>query len=112
MMRERPMDAAEIKRRVSIDTILLHYGSVQDCEGRWRCLFPEQHHNGDAHHSVTVNHNRASCWSQKCLGEKGADVFELVGLKEGLRTFSEQLRRVLELAGLSDAAPPAFSAPQ
>jgi KaiC/GvpD/RAD55 family RecA-like ATPase/5S rRNA maturation endonuclease (ribonuclease M5) len=96
------MDATEIKRRVPIDTILRHYGSVQDREGRWRCLFPERHHNGDAHHSVTTKDDRASCWSQQCFGEKGADVFELVGLMDGLSNFMDQKRRVCEIGGIVD----------
>lgn len=96
------MDAVEIKRRVPIDTILRHYGSVQDREGRWRCLFPERHHNGDAHHSVTAKGDLASCWSQQCFGEKGADAFELVGLMEGLSNFSDQKQRVCEIGGITD----------
>lgn len=96
-------DPAEIKRQVPIETILHHYGSIQDREGRWRCLFPERHHNGDAHHSVTAKDGRASCWSQQCLGEKGADVFELVGLIENLTAFPDQKRRVCEIGGISDS---------
>jgi hypothetical protein len=101
-MKVTAMDAADIKRRVPIDTILRHYGSVQDREGRWRCLFPEQHRNGDAHHSVTAKDGRASCWSQGCLGEKGADVFELIGTMEGVSNFSDQKRRVCEIGGIVD----------
>jgi len=97
------LDAAEIKRQVPIVTILHHYGSAQDREGRWRCLFPERHHNGDAHHSVTAKDGRASCWSQQCLGEKGADVFELVGLIENLTAFPDQKRRVCEIGGITDS---------
>lgn len=94
------LDPVEIKRRVPIETILRHYGSVQDREGRWRCLFPEQHHNGDTHHSVTEHEERASCWSVKCF--TSADQFELVGLKEGLSNFSDQKRRVCEIGGIVD----------
>jgi len=96
-------DAAEIKRQVPIETILHHYGSIQDREGRWRCLFPERHHNGDAHYSVTAKDGRASCWSQQCLGEKGADVFELVGRIENLTAFPDQKRRVCEIGGISNS---------
>lgn len=96
------MDALEIKRQVPIDSILRHYGSIQDREGRWRCIFPERHHNGDAHHSVTAKDDRASCWSQHCFGEKGADVFELVGLMEDLTAFTDQKRRVCEIGGIVD----------
>jgi hypothetical protein len=96
------LNADEIKRRVSIDTILHHYRSVQDREGRWQCPFPERHRNGDAHYSVTVKDGRAKCWSQNCFGEKGADVFELVGIIENLPNFTDQKRRVLEIGGIMD----------
>lgn len=90
---------ADLKTLVSIEYILRCHGSTADAHGRYRCPFPERHTNGDAHHSVTIKDGRAYCWSQHCLGERGADVFELVGLLEGLQTFKEQKRRVEELAG-------------
>jgi P4 family phage/plasmid primase-like protien len=96
------MKPNEIKRRVSIDSILRYYGSVQDSKGHWRCLFPERHRNGDANHSVTAKDGRALCWSQQCFGEKGADVFEVVGLKENLQTFADKKRRVCEIGDLQD----------
>jgi hypothetical protein len=91
------MDALQIKRLVSVELILRHYGSSQDQNGRWRCLFHERHLNDDVHHSVTVLNDRARCWSQNCLGEKGADIFEIVKRKEGLASFPEQKRLVMEL---------------
>ena len=41
-------DADEMKRLVSVEKVLNHYGSLQDKRGRWRCLFPERHKNADA----------------------------------------------------------------
>jgi len=106
------MRAADIKARFSITDALRHYGSELDTQHRWRCILPENHTNGDRHHSVTIKHDRAFCHSQNCFGEKGADIFELVGLTEGLRTFGEQRRRVLDLAGLSDTGPAPHATPQ
>jgi len=89
---------SEIKSLVPISTILRAYGSEADSKGNWPCLFSERHTNGDAHPSVTVKDYVATCWSQKCFEQ--ADVFQLVGLKEGIHSFAEQKKRVLELAGI------------
>lgn len=90
---------ADLKALVSVEDILREHGSLPDARGRWRCPFPERHTHGDLHPSVTIKDGRASCWSQSCF--RGADVFELIGLLEGLQTFPEQQRRVEELAGLA-----------
>ncbi|MGH2359623.1 MAG: AAA family ATPase [bacterium] len=92
--------AADIKTHVSVEDVLRHYGSTPDAHGRWVCLFPERHNNGDMHHSLTIRNARATCWSQGCVNN--SDIFTLVGLKENLHEFSDQRRRLLELAGLSD----------
>jgi hypothetical protein len=76
--------SADIKWQVPIKSILKHYGSVEDSHGRHRCIRPDRHHNGDIHHSLTVQGDRAFCWSQGCLGDSGMDIFELVGLMESL----------------------------
>jgi hypothetical protein len=94
---------SELKSLVSIADLLRRHGSAPDAQGRWRCPFPAPHRNGDAHPSVTIKDGRAWCWSQKCLGEKGADIFELIGLLEKLSTFKDQRRRIEELAGLPHA---------
>lgn len=96
------MDTAELRRLVSIESMLRHYGSLPDSHNRWRCLFPERHQNGDAKHSVTAD-DRAKCWSQLCFGTKGMDVFGVVGLLEGLPTFADQKRRVMEIGGITDS---------
>ncbi|MEO7859161.1 MAG: AAA family ATPase [Nitrospirales bacterium] len=89
----------DIKTRVMVGTILSYYGSHSNDQGQWNCPFPERHTNGDVHPSVTIKDDHATCWSQRCFD--GADIFQLVGLKEGLTSFPEQKRRVLELAGLT-----------
>ena len=93
----------DVKARLSIDTLLSHYGSVPDAHHRWSCLFPERHTNGDRHHSVTIATGRATCWSQKCF--ESADVFELIRLKEHC-TFAEAMQRAAELAGLGGNGKP------
>ena len=98
------MDSPEIKARVSTETILAHYGSVQDAHGHWKCIFPERHTNGDQHPSVTVKNGRASCWSQKCF--EGADQFELVRIKESLSRFQDLGRRVCEIGGIQTEITP------
>jgi hypothetical protein len=94
------LNVPDIKRQVPVEVILQHYGSHGNAHARWRCLFAERHHHGDAEPSVTVKDGRAFCWSQGCFGEKGADVFELVRLREGLATFADQKRRVCEIGGI------------
>ncbi|MDR4467078.1 MAG: AAA family ATPase [Nitrospira sp.] len=97
---DKLINAEHVKRAVTIDLILRAYGSTPGKNGRWPCIFPERHTNGDADPSVTIHGDTATCWSQQCFEQ--ADIFQLVGLKEELRDFSEQKRRVLELAGLSE----------
>ena len=96
-------DAVEIKRRVPIETVVAHYGGSVNNKGEGRCLLPQNHANGDANPSMTVRDGRVVCWSQQCFGEKGADVFELVGRMEGLAAFTDQKRRVCEIGGITDA---------
>jgi len=84
------MKKEEIKGRLSIEQVLARYGITPDSKNQFRCPFPENHANGDAHHSAQVHDGRAYCYSQKCFGEKGADIFDLAELMEGLPTFSEQ----------------------
>lgn len=88
----------EIKALVPISAILTALGSEPDDAGRWRCVFPERHANGDVHPSVTIKDDTATCWSQKCFEQ--ADVFDLVRLRENIPTFAEQKKRVLELSGM------------
>jgi hypothetical protein len=94
----------EIKAHVSIESILTHYGAHLNGKGQGSCLFPTQHNHGDAHPSMSVRDGRAYCWAQGCFGDKGADIFEVVGLKEGLTHFPDQRRRVIEIAGLNGHA--------
>ncbi len=67
------MTPAEIKNLVTLESLFRRYGSEPDGHGRWRCLFPDRHKNGDAHHSVTIHNGRAKCWAHGCFGEQGVD---------------------------------------
>ena len=97
------MTPAEIKNLVTLESMFRFYGSRPDATGkRWRCLFSANHHNGDCHHSMDTKNGRAKCWSQGCFGERGVDVFSLVGLMEGLTNFADQKRRVCEIGGLTE----------
>ncbi len=90
------MNRDAIKGRVTITDVLRHYGSTCDDSGKkWSCIFPERHTNGDANPSVTINSGLANCWSQSCF--KSADIFGIVGAKEGLAKFPQQMERVVEL---------------
>ena len=91
------MTPGEIKRTVSLETIFRHYGSLPVAGGRWQCLFRKRHRNGDQNPSVTIQEGRATCWSQGCF--QRADHFAIVQRVEGLETFEEQRRRVLEIGG-------------
>jgi hypothetical protein len=99
------MRVEDIKARVSVEDILTHYGSRKDKNGKWRCLFPSNHANGDAHHSVDPYQGRAFCRSQKCFGPKGSDIFEIVGLLESLRNFADQKAWIEKTFGLNDDKP-------
>lgn len=92
------LDSGDLKRRISLEAVFMFFGSSLDPQGRWRCLFPERHAHGDAHHSVAIKRDRATCWSQRCFERD--DIFAVVAKMEGLRTFPQQRARVQELAGL------------
>ena len=81
------MKATDIKQQVSVERLFVHYGTPKS-KTHFGCLFPENHHNGDATPSVSVKNERATCQSQGCL--KGDDIFSIVGKKQGLSTFKEQ----------------------
>jgi len=97
------METTEIKRRISIETVVTYYGGILNAKGQGQCLFPQNHNNGDVHPSMAVHDGHVKCWSQGCFGETGVDVFELVGIKEGLSNISDQMRRVCEIGGIADA---------
>jgi hypothetical protein len=94
----------EIKGKVLIEDLVRHYGGTVNAKGEARCLFPVRHAHGDARPSMTVKNGIAKCWSQGCFGEKGVDIFGLVGVMEQLASFAEQKRRVCEIAGLNGHA--------
>lgn len=100
-----PLDTAELKTLVTVESYFLAHGCTQDADGRWRCLRWACHTNGDAHASVTISNGRAKCWSQNCFGDKGADIFAVVGVVEHLSDFKSQKRRVQELAGVRVDSP-------
>lgn len=99
------IDKDEIKRQVSIGQLLNYYDRHPNEKGLFQCLRPQNHNNGDIHHSGKVSDGRAFCNSQKCLGEKGADIFTLVGLMEDISNFSEQRDWIVEKFGLSNGTP-------
>ena len=96
------LSAQEIKKRISIEEMIAHYGASVNANGVGRCLFPERHHRGDRHPSMHVKHDRLKCWSQGCFGEKGADIFGLVAVMQNLPGFAQQRDRVLAIARLED----------
>lgn len=93
--------ADEIKRHVSIEQVVQHYGGSLNAKGEGRCLRAEHHHHGDADPSMKAHNGYVKCWSQGCFGDKGVDIFALVGVMENLPAFKDQRRRVLEIAGLN-----------
>lgn len=94
------MDKDEIKRRVRIEQVLAHYGRQPNAQGVFQCLFPQNHHNGDIHHSGKVSDGRAFCNSQGCLdGKNGMDIFGLVGKMENLSIFPDQKAWIVEQFG-------------
>jgi hypothetical protein len=95
------LSAADIKTRYTVESYFRAHGSTQDAQGRWRCLCANRHHNGDADHSCTIQEGWVRCWSQGCFGDKGADIFAVVGVIEHLPDFKDQKRRVMELAGVA-----------
>jgi len=99
------MDKDEIKRRVSINQMLTHYGSPPDHKGKFHCPFPQNHNHGDAHKSGAESKDRAYCHSQQCFGERGSDIFEIVKRMEHLATFPEQKAWIIETFGLSNGTP-------
>ena len=101
------MNAKEIKAKVSIDEVLAHYGSPLNEKGIFRCLFPQNHTHGDSHHSGSCNESRdrAFCNSQGCLGEKGADIFQVVGLKENIPSFADQMAWIKDKFDLNNRTP-------
>ena len=76
------MRAEDIKARVSGEYFFTHYCSKKDKNGKWRCLVPSKHTNGDAHHSVAPYQRAPFCRSHGCYGPKGLDIFGIVGLLE------------------------------
>lgn len=90
----------EIKRQVSIGQVLSHYGRTPVSGKKMQCLLPEKHTNHDANPSMDVYEDRIFCRSQGCFGEKGADIFEVVGRMEGITDFAAQKTKVEEMFNL------------
>ncbi len=88
-----------------LEEVLTRFGHPPDAKGVFRCLFPEKHRNEDAHPSGQIHRGRAYCYSQQCFGERGADVYEVVGLKEHLLTFAEQKAWIEATFGLNKCPP-------
>ncbi len=96
------MDKDHIKRQASIERVLAHYGCTPDEKDVFRCPFPENHNNGDAKPSGKISKGRAFCNSQTCFGEKGADIFEVVGRMEGITDFAAQKAKVEEMFNMNE----------
>ena len=94
------MDKNEIKRKVSIEQILGHYGRTPVAGKKMQCLFPEKHNNLDAKPSMELFEDRVFCRSQGCFGDKGADIFAVVRLKENLQKFTDQKKFLEKAFGL------------
>ena len=84
------MEASQLKTRVPIERVLSYYGSRPNETGIFHCPVPGNHANGDANPSGKVFKERAFCHSQKCFGEKGADIFAVAELMEQLPSFANQ----------------------
>lgn len=96
------LDAKEIKRRVPIETVLKHFGSTPGSNGiHWHCPKPENHKNGDGNPSLTIKSDKVLCWSQKCFGEKAADIFQFIEVMENITDFRRQMSRACEIGGIS-----------
>ncbi len=52
-----------------------------------------------------MKNRRFYCHSQNCFGEKGADIFELIGLKENLPKFADQKAWVEKIFGCTNGQP-------
>ena len=87
----------DIKRQVSIEHVLAHYGRTPVAVKKMQCLRPENHRNQDANPSMDIYRDRVFCRSQECFGDKGADIFELVGIMEDISDFKGQMAKVQEL---------------
>ena len=107
-----------VKAAVDIESLARErYGIVFNGSCRARCPFPENHRNGDADPSLGLDRRRQTirCWSQRCYGDKGADVIDLVRIMDGV-DFEKALTEVEGFAGLSPEevphTPPADVAPR
>ena len=99
------MDKDEIKRQVNMERLLGHYGRIPVAGKKMQCLSPENHNNNDANPSMDVYKDRVFCRSQGCFGDKGADIFEVVGLKENLSRFPYQKAWIEATFGLTNGKP-------
>lgn len=94
------LDNDEIKHQVSIEKVLVHYGRTPVAGKMMQCLFPEHHNNHDADPSMDLYGDRVFCRTQKCFGDKGADIFGVVKVMEHLTYFKDQRKRIIELFNL------------
>ena len=99
------MDKDEIKRRVSIEQILVHHGRTPVAGKKMQCLLYERHNNLDANPSMDTFGDRIFCRAQKCFGDRGSDIYEVVGLMESLPTFREQKAWLETTFGLNHGKP-------
>ena len=98
----RRAEVEELERRLPMERLLSLLGS--SCNGKqWHCPCPGNHKNGDAHPSVTIKDDRATCWSQRCFTH--ANIFTVIGVVKGLHKFPEKVKAVRELTGYASRNP-------
>ena len=87
--------AREVESSVDVRAFIANrYATVFDVNGKGTCPCRENHRNGDATPSFTVDtQGRCRCWSQSCFGDKPADLFKVIMVKEKVG-FAEAVRIV------------------
>ncbi|MGA2614951.1 MAG: phage/plasmid primase, P4 family [Spirochaetia bacterium] len=77
-------------------------GRLPDGSGKYQCVCPENHSNGDSHFSCTLyDEERFYC----PICESTIDVYEIAGVLEHLRTFPEKKEEVKRTLGIQHIEP-------
>ncbi len=97
------IDIKELKLRLNIEDVARDYGLTFDPKGWTRCHFSERHAHGDSNPSLHLDRERQriTCHSQKCFGEDGADVVDLVKILDKINT-GAAVRKLAEKAGMGE----------
>ena len=96
-------DIKELKARLNIEDVAKDYGLTFDAKGWTRCHFSERHAHGDETPSLHLDRRRQriTCMSQRCFGEEGADLIDLVKILDGINT-GAAVRKLAEKAGMGE----------